>query len=31
MSMLFLEAGLVIAAIAFFALLDLYVGGLQKL
>jgi hypothetical protein len=31
MSMILLEAGLVIAAIAFFVLLDLYVRGLQKL
>jgi hypothetical protein len=31
MSMILLEGGLVIAAIAFFVLLDLYVRGLQKL
>jgi hypothetical protein len=31
MSMILLEGGLLVAAVAFFVLLDLYVRGLEKL
>jgi hypothetical protein len=31
MSMILLEVGLVVASIAFFTILDLYVRGLEKL